>query len=273
MESTYTSLFSLTVTHTYFQSGFCEGLNYEPAASTRELMDKYNLRLQLNEQGFQFYAPRKASIEAYLDYISRATGVLSFQFKVTPLYGVFYQFTDVSVNELGELLFNSNDVESNQEFLVLNQQFQKEPLLANDLFRLTINFDDLIEAQKSSTEVHYKIEFFSRATQWQYNVINNSRQHVGELSITGDQNVEFDQGTETILQNGQKATLFTSLNSNITYSETPQYQFDLINTTEILGRKKVKTLLKGLPMPNPQQLEIQQEETSSKVISPTYVYI
>ena len=273
MKTVYTILFDLTVTHNYFKSGFCEGLNYMPSRSTQGLMDRYNLRLQVTDRGFQFYSPRKVSLEYYLNYITKATGISSFEFDVRTLYGTFYQFTDLSLNQLGELLFNSSNTKSDNDFFVLEKQFQRERVLAKDLFTLTVNFSDLIKAEQAGEEVLYKIEFFSRATQWQYNVINNSHQHVGELSIKGDLDVEFDTGKETILQNGQKATSFLSLTSDITFSEVPKYQFDLINTTEILGRKKVKTLLKGLPMPNPQQLEIEQDKTQNKVLSPMYVYI
>lgn len=273
MISTYSLLFDLTVTHSYFQNGLCKGLDYSAAKSTRDLMKRYNMRLEVTERGFRFYSTRKTSVEDYLLYITKATGMSYFEFDVTSVDAVFYQFTDISVNRLGELMFNSSDVQSDQEFLILQQQFQYERILAEDLFKLRVNFDDLIVAEDEGMEVHYKIEFFSRATQWQYNVINNGNQSIGELSIKGDENVEFDNGRETLLENGQVALAFTSLSSNILYSEVPKYQFDLINTTETLGRKRVNTIFKSLPMPNPQQLQIEQDKTQNKVLSPMYVYI
>lgn len=273
MKSTYSLLFDLTVTHTYFQNGFCKGLNYNVAKSTLDLMDRYNLKLLLTDRGFQFYSIRKTSIEDYLGYITRATGISYFEFDVAPIDAVFYQFTDLPINQLGELIFNSSDVQSERDFFVLQQQFQKERILADDLFKLRVNFEDLIAAEEIGIETHYKIEFVSRATRWQYNVINNGNQSIGELSIKGDENIEFDQGKEILLENGQTAMSFTSLSSDIVYSEVPKYKFDLINTIETLGRKRVETIFKSLPMPNPQQLQVEEDQTNNEVLSPAYVYI
>jgi hypothetical protein len=273
MRDTYKILFELQVIHNYFETGFCENLVYKISSSTQQLIDRYTLKFVTTDRGFLFYSTQKKSNEAFLNYITKATGVSYFEFNFHSVDQVFYQYTCFPTNEIGELLFESNHGDSESDYIVLKQQFQKRKATSN-LFKLRIYFIDLFKSKGDNISVNYRIDFFSRATKWQYNVINKSKQHFNELSIKGDSDVEFDSGKEVVLKNGQLATCFTSISQEILFSQVPIYSFDLINTTEKLGGKKVKTVYKGLPMPNPKQIQIiNANNTEGLVLSPMYVYI
>nr|WP_321235687.1 hypothetical protein [uncultured Psychroserpens sp.] len=271
MTSSYSILFDLEVRHTYFETGFCQGLVYSFSNDTKQLIDRFNFKLFITDKGFQFYFPQENAIEAFLNHITAATGISHFEFNTNAVDQAFYQYTNLPIDANGGLLFDSSQGDSEPSFIVLKQQFQQE-LIANDLFKLRISFADVLKSKGNGFPVHYKINFFSRATKWQYNIINSSQQNFNQLSIKGAADIEFDSGKEVVLQNGQVATCFSSI-QDILFSQVPKYSFDLIGTTETLGVQKETTIFKGLPMPNPKQLQVSTEHTQKVLISPMYVYI
>ena len=272
MTDTYKILFELEVMHTYFTSGLCEGLIYKPSLETQQLMDRYNLKLFMTNKGFQFYATKAQTNEEFLNYLADARGISSFVFYAKTSDSNFYQFTDFPVGKSGVLMFDSNLTESEDGVEVLDQQLMTQQSTSH-LFMLTIQLSDLLKYVEEGDAPQYRIQFESRTTAWQYNIINNSRQHVNQLSVKGQYNVEFDGGQEVTLENGQSAIAFTSLTDTIPYSEAPHFTFDLVNTTERLGTSKEKTIFKGLPTPNPSQLRVINKQEQKMVLSPTYVYI
>ena len=272
MTDTYKILFELEVTHTYFKSGLCEDLIYAPSSETQQSMDQYGLKMFLTDKGFQFYSTKQHSNEDFLTYLQETIGISSFEFYARTSNPTFYQFTDVPLGTLGVLTYNSELVNSNEDTLILEQQFVSGTTASN-LFQFTLYLKDLIQLLKSESTVQYRIEFSSRTSAWQYNIINDSKQQVSQLSVTGEDEVEFDQGEEVVLENGQSAIAFTSLTDTIPYSEVPNFKFDLVNTTERMGTSREKVIFKSLPTPNPNQLQIINQNEQQLVVSPTYVYI
>ncbi|WP_460219970.1 hypothetical protein [Psychroserpens sp. MEBiC05023] len=272
MTNSYSVLFDFQVTHTYFESGFSKNLVYSTSNETQQIIDRFGFKLVINEKGFQFYVPQEKSIVELLNYIIQTTGISYFEFNITTIDQTFYQYTNFPTDEVRSLVFDSSEGNSEDDFIVLKQQFLQDNS-DNHLFKLRIYFADLLKLATDDFPVHYKIGFFSRATIWQYNIINNSQQRFEQLSIKGDANIEFDSGKDVILQNGQAATCFMSIGQGVLLSEIPKYSFDLVNTIERLGVKEEKTVFKNLPMPNPNQLQVIVENTQKLIISPMYVYI
>lgn len=272
MTAAYKILFELEVTHDYYGTGFCEDLTYKPSNSTEELMNRYNMKIFFTDKGFQFYSTKKNSKQDFLNYLTNVTGQDYFEFYAKTLDESFYSFTKFPVDELGNLVYDTSSSNTETNSIVLKGRFQEDQT-ANYLFVLRVNFNDITEQSDNESFVNYRIDFVSRKTQWQYNIINSSKQEINQLSVKGDANVEFDTGKEVTLENGEVAICFTSVTDNIPYSQVPKYNFDLVNTIERLGTSKPKTIFKGLPMPNPGQLQVIHENQQTLVLSPTYVYI
>ncbi|WP_299276850.1 hypothetical protein [uncultured Psychroserpens sp.] len=270
MNNSYRILFDLLVTHTYFKTGFCEGLTYKPSKSTSELMDRFNLKVLNIDKGFQFYSRGKVPFDTFLNYITKATEHSYFEFNAQSTDQVFYQYTNLPLDDIKTLLFDSEQSHAEGDFIVLNQQFQKR---SANLFTLRIQFSDILMHLAKDAIGHYRIDFSSRATKWQYTIINNSQEHYNELSIKSNSEVEFDSGKEVVLNNGQKAIAFTSIGDNIVLSQIPKHTFDLVCTESEMGVKISRILFKGLPMPIPSQLQVIKTNTEMSMVSPIYIYL
>jgi hypothetical protein len=268
----YNLLFDLQVKHHYFESGDCEGLIFSGLGKTLALIKNYSFKIVSSTAGFTFYANSDFSNKDFLTYIESVSGATSFEFSATTLNTNFYRFTDLPVNELGLLVYDSdNGIVDDKESILLKEGFEQRTNV-NKLFKLSVNFKDIIKSNKNSS-LHYEIQFKPRSSQWKYNIINNSKQLIDGLSIKTSSNIRFNSGEKIILKNGQEATCFSSKGNMIPLSESPQYEFDLETTTTKLGNNRTKTIFKGLPYPNPSQIEINQMDGKELISSLIYVYI
>ena len=271
MNNTYKILFDLQVTHTYFKSGFSEGLIYQPCESTSQLMTRYAIKILNTDRGFQLYLGEKDSISTFLKYVTKTTGSSYFEFNIRSQDQVFYQYTDLPLNDLKSLLFDSEQSYVDEDFIVLKQQFQDH---TNNLFKIRVHFEDILNPGAHNNTAQFRIDFFSRTTKWQYIIINSSERHFDKLSIKGDAGVKFDEGTEVLLSNGQAAIAFNSIGKDIAFSQVPRYNFDLISiVNDPEEGKRTTVIFKELPMPNPSQLQMLDSNTESNVVSPVYLYI
>ncbi|WP_420571505.1 hypothetical protein [Kordia sp.] len=271
MSITYISLFKVTVSHTYYASNVCECLQYKATTSTKTILDKYGLILRILTDGFEVYTSSEQSIETHLNYISQVSGITAFQFEGITTDANFYNFTDISTNELGILSYASDMTEtsSNTTKIQLSETFIKE---ANNQKTITvaIKFDDIIRLQKIMNPISFSIQLQARKTEWNYYVVNNSNQEYNQLVIEGANEIQFTSPTEQILQNGQKALLFSSKPTKIPLKNEVTYTFDLVNTKQTISGERKEIVIKGLPIPNPQNLQIQDDHTIASLI---YVYI
>lgn len=135
---------------------------------------------------------------------------------------------------------------------------------------ITITFDDLIRLHKTSNNVQFNIQMNARETQWNYYVINNSNQEFKQLAIQSNNEIQFSKPTTVRLQNGQNALLFSSETTKIPLKNTIQNTFNLINTKSTLTGERTETIIKGLPIPNPQNLQVNNDHTIASLV---YLYI
>lgn len=267
-------MFSLEVMHTYYINDICKGLFYNPTKSTESIIKRFSLKLNLTTKGFDFYTDTKKSITSFLNYITKVTGEESFNFNAITVDSQFYQFTDLPINQIGVINYNSssNEVVSDTTVKVLKPEFTPT-IETNKLFSLSVKFQDLIKSDENKNSPIYKIEFTARDTQWKYFILNNTNQNLGDLSIKCKSEVEFEGPIEVTLQNGEKAQLFSSEKQLLPLSEIPKYNFDLISTIKKNGVNRNKILFKGLPNPNPNIIKIDTNQTETIVASLMYVYV
>ncbi|WP_298507635.1 hypothetical protein [uncultured Kordia sp.] len=269
---TYTSLCKVTVSHTYYASNICECLRYQASQETTTMMNKYGFVLRLVNDGFELYTSSNQSIETHLHYITQVSGATSFEFIGTTTDPNFSNFTNIPINELGVLTFASDQTVSNNTSdtkIQLTETFVTDTT-ADKTIAICIKFEDLIRLQKTTSDISFLIQLQARETQWNYYIINNSNQEYNELAIEGSDKIQFTSPTETTLQNGQKALLFTSKTTKIPLKNEVTYTFDLVNTKQTISGDRKEVLIKGLPIPSPQNLQIQDDHTIASLI---YVYI
>ena len=274
MISQFTKIFEVAVSHNYYENGICPVLHYLPRENTARILKKYNILIRNTDTGFACYTDTEQILKDFLSYIKQVSGESAFIFTATTSDPSFYHFTDLPINQIGEMIYSGSDYTQDEgsDAIVLNGQFKMETL-ATQVLQITINFENLDTWHQQRDNVLFEIQFESRAVQLCYYVVNTSGQDMGTLSINGSSTISFSEGEETMLQNGQKALFFSTGDQCIPFRETPEYTFDLINTITKMGAKKSTTIFKGLPNANPASIQVEQEVGQELVSTLLYVYI
>jgi hypothetical protein len=271
MNITYTSLFRVTVAHSYYASGICECLQYKASAASQTLMDKYGFILKATTNGFEVYTTSNQSIETHLNYITQVSETTVFTFVGITSDQNFYNFTELPINELGVLTYSSANTKNGvtDGTIELAETFVTDTT-TQEAVSITITFDDLIRLRETTNNVQFSIQMNARKTQWNYYIINNSNQEFKQLVIQSDNDIQFSGPTAATLQNGQNALLFSSETTKIPLKNTVEYTFNLTNTKSTLAGERTEIIIKGLPIPNPQNLQVNNDHTIASLM---YVYI
>ncbi|WP_442266834.1 hypothetical protein ACSIGC_03795 [Tenacibaculum sp. ZS6-P6] len=274
LKSSFYKIVSLTVLHNYYTGNVCKDLKYEPAKESGDIINKYGFKIIITAVGFELYVDRKENFSNLLNYITSTTGETTFKFHASTLNPLFYQFTELPINEIGITHFNTDNAIENVETnkLILTPSFRSTNS-ADYLFEFTIRFEDLIKLNDEKKEANYEIKFEARATQWKYYIVNTTGQHLGKLSIKDTSGIQFSGPEQILLPNEQKAQLFSLVGDLLPFSEKPIYTFDLISNSIKNGVERSKVVFKGLPKSNPKEIAINEELLSSKITSLMYVYI
>ncbi|AXG74385.1 hypothetical protein DVK85_09130 [Flavobacterium arcticum] len=270
INSNFQPVFNIAVWHSYFNDGVCKGLQFIPTSTTQQLVKRYGFLSRQLVNGLEWYANTTTPLPDYLNNIIKATGLMSFEFDIVTNSQLFYSYTDIDQNWIGQFLYNSKQTTLNQD----KDTLQLTPTLQEGdttiLGKLTLYFDDLITLIKNHNTVSYSIQFTARATQWQYYIINRNVKPENNLEIKGKTALTFSNPQNVTTDNGEQALLFTSL-SFITLQEKPVYKFDLVSQNKSSTKLSTKVIYKGLPNPDPRNVAIVKDIT--QLVSPMYVYI
>ncbi len=272
--NSYSKMFSLEVFHSYYADNICRGFLYKPDTKTLEIIQRYSCIQNSTNEGFELYSNTKNDFTNLLDYITKSTGVSSFTFQATTTQSLFYKFTDLPINSIGIVSYISNEIQSelSSNKIILKDKFITTKA-ANVVFEVTIRFEDLIQLYEKENTPNYQINFKARATQWKYYVINTTTKNYEKLTINSTTDIQFNVPEDVVLENGQKAQLFSLKNTVLPFSETPNYKFNLIATEEKNGITRNKILIKGLPNPSPNQIQVNTNKKDALIASLMYVYI
>ena len=273
----YNKVFNLRVDHDYFSDGIAQGLIITPTVTTSTILDKYNFRLNLFSNGFDFYSKDRENLAAFFTYVKAATATDSFEFNMSTSDANFYVFTDLPIEWQGIINYSSQYPENKKT----DQQIElvgdlSQNMAINQVAHIALYFDDIIKALEQNTVVEYQIKFTARSTQWHYYLINSSQLDLTNVAIKSTPHIGFEAPQKVTLQNQQDALLFSSGAQQIKLSKVPEYKLDLIeNTTSepVQSLTTYKTLFYGLPNASPDNFTVEQLDGDSIVISPMYVYI
>lgn len=279
MNTDFNKLFKVSILHSYFDGDICTCLQFSPSAVTLELLQRYQFKISDAVNGFGFYSSSATSLSASLGYIKAATGREYFEFDLLTSDPAFYCFTDLPVNWTGRLLYDSASVTQVQggNTLLLTGKLS-EPETTMIVGNLKVRFDDLVNYTVAGQPVNFEISYAARATQWQYYVVNRNSVNLDNASVKGKDGIVFENSGSVTIETGESALLFTSGERLIPLSRFPKHRFDLVNNLSPAGNQQAtgsrsKTIIKGLPIPDPLRMGTVQLQTKSQVSSPIYIYV
>ncbi|WCT10013.1 hypothetical protein [Mucilaginibacter jinjuensis] len=280
MQSSFKIAFNVAVTHTYFDKGVCNCLQFVPDAGTQMLLKRFGFIIRNKINGFELYSNSTSELSALLNHISKVTGQNSFGFKIQTNNPSFNYFTDLPVSWRGQLVYDSQSIIAvSDSNVVLLKETQSEDTDTTCIGSLNVQFDDLLKYSNATGFAQFQINYTARSTQWQYYVINKSALALGNPAIVGKADISFSPPTNVTIDSGQQAMMFSSGNNLIPLSEVPQYKFDLVNNPASGGNESsakstsVKTIFKGLPNPDPKRIGIVSIDNQQQISSPMYVYV
>ncbi|MBQ0788016.1 MAG: hypothetical protein KBT69_10980 [Oceanihabitans sp.] len=269
--TSYKKIFSIKITHDYFDSSFAESVNLTVGKETQRLVSLYNIKLRIVGYSCSLFINSETSTEDFLNYLESVTSTNYFDFNIHIVDSSFYNYTNISFNSNPSYLYESNasgnSLDTNTT--LLNPKVDTVSL-NNEFAIIKIYFQDIMEAPSEGQD--FLIAFRSRATLWQYYIINRTAINLSSPSIQGNSDVSFSGPKQVTLQNGQQAIVFTS-NQPLKLSQTPKYTFDLMDVRVENNQVISKKIFSGLPHPNAGQLEISTENGNPVFSSPMYIYV
>jgi len=256
--------FTISVYHSYFKDNICSCISLIPGAVTKSLLKRFDCKYNNPLNKFGFYCNCNSPISAFLNYIRKTTGTDYFDFEINTDDQNFNYFTDLPVNWVGQLIFDTRSADNRFEKNILSL---REKLSTgnntNSLGILKIRFDDIIRYSSERTAAQFEIRFSSRSTQWQYFIINKSDAQV-QNPVIGKADTRFTGPESVTIKTGEQALLFTSGKKLFPLMQYPGQTFSLVGN---------KTIIKTLPCPDPAMFDFVDVGGVRQVSSPMYVFI
>lgn len=264
-QTTYKSICSVQVFHSYFEDTLMRDIKFAPAGHFKEIIGQMGIVLKQTANGFQIFAPTDETVSSYLTELSNTFGITAFDLDITVQYPLFYNYTDLPLDRMVSLSFSSADT---QNETVGNRTILRPSLNeredSNLLGKLHIAFEDILAIANNDAPAAFAISFNARATQWCYYIVNRSSLPMNNLHIYSDADIQFSSPYDSVLPNGTKALLMTS-NVLIPLSNYGKYRFNLLNNDKII--------FKGLPNASPNQIGIDKSDGVQWATSSIYVYL
>ncbi|MCW3072048.1 MAG: hypothetical protein JWO44_1938 [Bacteroidetes bacterium] len=267
----YRIVFSVDVSHSYFEGGICSCLQFNPDELTAALLKRFGFIVRSRTSGFDLYSNTAGSLAALFNYMKEVSAQDHFDFQLLNSNGEFYHFTELPADWVGQLVYDSHSGEPLSNGNIQLPAALSAQAALPEFGSLVIRFDDLLKL--NDQPACFRIGFNARATQWQYYIINRSGVQLENPAISGKANIAFEGPENVLIPDGQKALLFSS-GSLLPLSELPNYKFDLVNNPSAEQTKKTsaKVIIKGLPNADPKRTGI-AAAMKNQVSSPIYIYL
>lgn len=262
-------LFSVRVTHAYFDSLISPDLGLAPTQHTAKIMNQCGLRLRDREGVWEGYVPSDSPIWTMLKSPNPAEERNSLDFELTCTDPNFTVFTDLPFDLPGRLLYSSDHASNHTNGLVLLEPMVADTNLQPKLGLLTIGLTSLQMEIERSGEVTFEISFVSRSTYWRYYLLNRGTSAKSySLTAAGANggSMVFNGPDEEIMANGEIAQVYAS-ESPMPLKETAGYTPNL----SIRSNGTVSTL--RLPVPARNQIRFEEINGKKQAVSNMYVYL
>ncbi len=260
-QTTYKSICSVQVFHSYFEDTLMRAIEFTPTGHFKEIIGQLGIVLRLTENGFQLFSPTEETITSFLAQLSNTHGITAFDFDITINDPKFYNYTDLPIGRI--VSFSSADPQNE----TIGDQTVLHPSLheredTNLLGNLHIAIDDILSLASNDAPITFAISFSARATQWCYYIINDSLLPVDNLHIVSDADIQFSDPIEVVMPNEAKALLMTS-NVLIPLSNSRKYDFEL----------KFDETTIPLPIAGSDRIYMVERDGAQWAVSKLYIYI
>lgn len=269
----YRRVLTVRLLHNYFKNGLCNGALLSPDALTKQLFTRFNFLVRNSGNGVELFTSSQTPVTGLLKYITQSTGAAFFRFTIQVSEPHFLMITQLPVDRSGMMIYDSRHGSgpSKEGNIQLEGVFSAAPAV-DCMGMLTVHFDDLIKYETVNDSLQFIISFNTRSTLWQYYIINKTQFSFNNLSIAANKNIRFSDPVNVVTQDGNTASLFSSL-TLIPLSQEAPCQFNLVYSATSRNSMVTKILYKGLPLPAPDQFELIQVQNESQLSSPMYVYL
>ena len=278
MKSNLQIAFKVGIYHSYFKASICSCISLTPGLVTKSLMKRFDCKHNSVTNIFEFYCNCNGAIPVYLNYIKQTTGIDYFDFGINSTDQKFNYFTELPLNWIGQLAFDTQAPGNKFEkgILSLNEKLS-EAGDTNNLGILKVHFDDIIKYSKEKAGARFEIRFTTRSTQWQYFVINRSDTQL-QNPVIGKAGITFTGPENVTIKTGEQALLFTSGKKLFPLLQDPSQTFSLMSrpvagSNDDQAAAGNKTIIKTLPCPDPVQFDFADVGGARQVSSPMYVFI
>jgi hypothetical protein len=253
-------VFSISIYHTYFNNQI-DTITLIPKDATKQLFHSYGLKLIKDKHSFQFYDQSDNGFSHLLTHINESAGIDAFKFDLINTDSSFFNYTDLPINFMGNLIYSSTNTSNKIEndTVTLEPKFEENsnPLKLGEVH---LKFSDL----KSDNPANFEIKFKTRSTYWKYYIINNTQVNINNLSIFSHSDLEFDAPIYTTIKQKEAIVIKSKMMIPLNHHSA----IDLVNT-----EKQQKMVLTKLPTPSPNDIIISKNEGKSMVYSPMYIYL
>jgi len=266
--SNYQTLLSIAVEHSYYLSGVCPCLDFNPTQRTAAILENAGLMCKKTVDGIQIVYDR-SRLEALEMYANDLDEPLSFDFKIYSHDPEFRSYTEPFAAGEGDILYfdnravngagkqsisvskyaSSKDLkkpDSSELEGILSQKDRLSP--PEFVLRIFANTDkgSLLEQWLEPEPMVYSIGFFNRQRHWKYyllgKMVNRNKPSDGFSIIDPDNKVEFEAMGEERLSDQRTAYTFRS-KQPIPLNEFYSYRFQLKQK----GRDNESIVIQRLP--------------------------
>lgn len=265
--------------HQYYDDGVWHQLSLKPDKDTAAFLQRYRLLLLQTGQGIEVYYDGRGPFKGFLDALVDLLEGRSLQFFMHNSDAWYANISDLPLDWAGQLNYHSQDVsvsEDNPSQLRLNRQLAPRTVgVSGVIGQITINPVDLQHPQPPV----FVIDMAARYTHWYYYVCNRSQRSYQQLSVFNDQGFVFESPESVALPTGEAALLFRSGTQVFALKQSVDDPFNLVHlmagakADSAINGLNSQALIEGLPIPQTNQLCIEQQNGQPYVYSPMYVYI
>ncbi|MFT5162275.1 MAG: hypothetical protein ACI9FJ_000843 [Alteromonadaceae bacterium] len=281
-------LFQIRLSHDYYPDKVMSRLTLVADTTTQAFLNRYRLISNTRQGMFCVHYYGQGDRLAFVRNLHQLLDEAPLRFTLKSQNSDFYVISDLPIDWLGDLAFDTNYVESSVESSgnaqaeqVLGMTLQPRQLVgSDDVGTLCVWPQNLCDTQGDITHQHFAINIRSRQTHWHYTIFNRSGVKLNSPVVTDQQGIEFENAGPVTAENGQQALLFRSGDHVFAMAQKQEYSFSLLNRVEpkniTLSPTQAVTqqlVLSDLPVPPTDKVNREIRDGQQRVYSQMYVYL
>ena len=270
-------LFQIEFRHDYYSDGRFQDITVTADKDTQTLIDRYQLITRLENSVFSCYATNNSPPGDFLRYLSELYHNKPFIFHLNSSMRDFNIITDLPLDWSGQIILNNDNVVKDEKDNIELKQVLSTRMVHDDNRISVIRLfpGEIFSGNDGNNK--YLVKFVSRKTRWQYFVINRSQIKLNQPEITNENNVVFFRRDNALTPTGENALRFDSGDFVFPIRQAPVEQFDLVDSIETSSGENAQrienVLIKGLPTPKNNQINVAAVKGEQRVYSDVYVYL